>query len=315
MIFHHGYELIIGSSLDPQLGPILLFGLGGHLVELFRDRALGLPPLNTTLARRMMEQTRIFGALKGIRGRKPVNLAALEELMVRFSQLVVEQRTIKEIEINPLIVSDIHMLALDARVLLHSPDLPDEELPQLAIRPYPTQYVARWKTKNGTSVTIRPIRPEDEPLMVKFHETLSEQSVYYRYFHPIGLNRRIAHERLTRICCIDYAREMALVVDRKDPSSGAHEVLAVGRLIKAHGTNEAEFAVLVSDPWQGQGLGTELLKRLVQIGRREKLCRITGDILPDNRGMQKVCEKLGFRRSYVAEEGVVKAEIELSREG
>ncbi len=139
-----GYELIVGSSLDPQFGPVLLFGTGGQLVEVFRDRALGLPPLNTTLARRMMEQTRIFTALKGVRGRPPVDLAALEQLLVRFSDLVVEQRWIKEIDINPLLASPDRLLALDARVIVHGPGVKESELPRPAIRPYPTQQVAPW---------------------------------------------------------------------------------------------------------------------------------------------------------------------------
>jgi acetyltransferase len=164
---------------------------------------------------------------------------------------------------------------------------------------------------DGTLVTIRPIRPEDEPLMVKFHETLSERSVYFRYFHTMGLTQRIAHERLTRICFIDYAREIALVVRRKDPQSDAQEILAVGRLIKVHGTRDGEFAILVSDNWHHRGLGNELLKRLINIGRDEKLLRIFGDILPENRDMLRVCDKLGFRRHYSADEGVVRAEIEL----
>ena len=153
--------------------------------------------------------------------------------------------------------------------------------------------------QDGTPVTIRPIRPEDEPLMVRFHETLSERSVYFRYFHAMRLTQRIAHERLTRICFIDYEREMALVVLQKDPITGDSEILAVGRLIKVHGTREGEFAILVSDNWHRRGLGFELLKRLVNIGREERLARIFGDILPENRDMLKICDKLGFRRHYL----------------
>ena len=144
MVKLDGYELIIGSSLDPQFGPVLLFGTGGQLVEVFKDRALALPPLNTTLARRMMERTRIFEALKGVRGRAPVDLAALEQLMVRFSQLVVEQRGVKEIDINPLLASPERLVALDARVVVHGADVEEDRLPGLAIRPYPTRYVAPW---------------------------------------------------------------------------------------------------------------------------------------------------------------------------
>ncbi len=311
MIKWEGYEIILGSSVDPQFGPVLLFGSGGQWVEVFKDRALALPPLNTVLARRMMEQTRIYTALKGIRGRKSVDLAALEQLLVQFSQLVVEQLWIKEIDVNPLLVSPERLIALDARVILHEPHIPEDKLPRPAIRPYPTQYVSPWTLKDGTPIIIRPIRPEDEPLMINFHKTLSERSVYFRYFYPMQLSQRIAHERLTHMCFIDYDREMALVADYTDPNTGTHEIIAVGRLRKLHGTPEAEFALLVSDRYQHQGLGTELLRRLLQVGRDEKLQRIVADILPENRDMQRVCEKLGFRLRWVATEGVIKAEIDL----
>lgn len=294
MIKLDGYELIVGSSLDPQFGPVLLFGAGGLLVELFKDRALALPPLNSTLARRMMEQTHIYEALKGIRGREPVDIAALEQLLVRFSQLVVEQPWIKELDINPLVASSERLIALDARVVLHDPHLTEENLPPLAILPYPTHYIWSWTMPDGTSVTIRPIRPEDEPLIVKFNETLSEESVYFRYFHMIKLQTRISHERLTRICFVDYNREIALVADYKNPETGEHEILGVGRLSKLHGVNDAEFGLLVSDRVQGQGLGTELLRRLQQMGREEKLDHLTAEILPENHIMQHLCKKLGF---------------------
>ncbi len=300
MISLEGYELIIGSSLDPQFGPVLLFGTGGQLVEVFKDRALALPPLNATLARRMIEQTKIYEALKGVRGRPPVNLLALEELLVRFSQLVVEQKWISEVDINPLLVSPERLLALDARVVLHPAGVTQAQLPQTAIRPYPTQYVSTGKSKSGQPLTFRPIRPEDEPLLVKFHETLSEETVYHRYFSQLKLDQRIAHERLMRICFNDYDREIALVVERPDAPSGAGEILGVGRLSKARGRNEAEFALLVSDHWQKQGLGTELLKRLVQIGRAEKLKRLTAIILADNHAMQHVSRQAGFKIKHVA---------------
>jgi acetyltransferase len=292
---NEGYEIILGSSIDPQFGPVLLFGMGGQLVEVFQDKALALPPLNTTLARRMMETTRIYQALKGVRGRKSVNLGALEKLMVGFSQLVAEQRWIKEIDINPLFVSADDLVALDARVILHEAKTVEINLPRLAIRPYPTQYVSRWKLSDGTPVTIRPIRPEDEPLLVAFHKTLSEESVYRRYFNQLKLDQRIAHERLMRICFNDYDREIALVAELKAPKKGQNEILGVGRLSKERGLNEAEFAILVSDRWQKHGLGTELLKRLVQVGGDEKLGRITADILADNIAMQMVSKKVGFK--------------------
>ena len=310
MIQMEGYELILGSSIDPQFGPVLLFGMGGQLVEVFKDRALGLPPLNATLARRMMEQTKIYTALKGVRGRKPINMAALEELLVRFSYLVAEQSWIKEIDINPLLVSPDDMTALDARVVLHDAKTDEKDLPKLAIRSYPTRYVTDWKLKDGTVVKIRPIRPEDEPLMVEFHRNLSETTVNQRYLGMLQLEERIAHERLTRICFTDYDCEIPLVVDYKRPD-GFHEILGVGRLNKVHGLDEAIFAILISDPWQNKGLGTQLLQLLVDMGRQEKLSRITGHMLKDNEGMKRLCEEVGFKVSADKAQSGWKAEKDL----
>ena len=309
MVAREGYELIIGSSIDSQFGPVILFGTGGQLVEVFNDTVLGLPPLNATLARRLLEQTKVFAALKGVRGRKAVDLAALEQLLARFSQLVVEQPWIAEVEVNPLLVCSERMLAVDARVVLHPADTPEERLPRPAIRPYPTRYVRPGKLRDGTPVTIRPIRPEDEPLAVKFHQTLSDRSVYLRYFAPLKLDQRIAHESLSRVCFIDYDREMVLVVTRRVPESQEEEILGVGRLSKLHGANEAEFALTVSDPWQGHGLGTELLKLLVRVGRDEKLDRITATILADNHEMKHVAAKVGFKLERVAGQNEYRAEI------
>ncbi|HZU85469.1 MAG TPA: bifunctional acetate--CoA ligase family protein/GNAT family N-acetyltransferase [Polyangiaceae bacterium] len=311
MVELDGYELIVGSSIDPSFGPVLLFGSGGQLVEVYKDRALALPPLTTTLARRMMERTKILAALGGVRGRAPVDRAALEQLLVRFSWLVVEQPRIKEIDINPLLASPAGLLALDARVLLHAADVADDQLPRSAVRGYPTQYVGKWTAKDGTELTIRPIRPEDEPLMVKFHGTLSERAVYLRYFAMLNISQRTAHERLIRICFIDYDREMALVAVRRDPGTGEADVLGIGRLTKIPGRNDGEFAILIADRHQNNGIGTELLSRLVAVGRREKLERIVGHILPENRVMQRTSEKVGFRLVHAPEEGLVTARMDL----
>jgi acetyltransferase len=285
----------VGSSVDAQFGPVLLFGAGGRLVEALHDRALALPPLTTTLARRMIEQTRIHTALSGARGQASIDLGALEQLLVRFSQLVAEQPWLREIDINPLLATPTQLVALDARMVLYGPEVEAAQLPKLAIRPYPTQYVTPWKLKDGTPATIRPIRPEDEPLLVDFHSTLSEQSVYLRYFAPLQLSQRIAHERLTRMCFIDYDRQMALVVEYREPQTGKRQILGIGRLIKLPGTGDAEYAILVSDSWQGQGIGMELLRRLIQVGRDEGLARITAEILPTNRPMQQISRRLGFQ--------------------
>jgi acetyltransferase len=300
------YELILGSSTDPQFGPVLLFGAGGQLVEIFGDRALGLPPLNSTLARRMMERTKIYKALGGVRGRQPVDRAALELLLVRFSQLVAETRRIREIDINPLLVSSDKMIVLDARVVLHDWSIPDGKLPRTAIRPYPVAYVQETTLNDGTPLRTRPVRPEDEPAMVHFHESLSERSVYFRYFHHIRLDERVAHERLTRVCFIDYDREMVLVTETADGS-----IVAASRLTKEPGSAEAEFAILVADAWQSRGLGTMLLRILVDLARRENIQRVSGLILTENRPMQEICRELGFRLGYSAEEGLVEASLSL----
>ena len=298
------YELIIGSSPDPQFGPVLLFGTGGTMVEVYKDRALGLPPLNSTLARRMMERTKIYQALKGIRGRDPVDLDALERLMVRFSFLVAEQRWIKEIDINPLLASSEMLLALDARVVLHGLETEEKDLPRLAVRPYPIQYIEPWNLNDGTFVNIRPIRPEDEPLMAEFHAGLSEHSVYMRYFHALQLSQRVAHERLTRICFIDYDREMVLVAVKREPE---RQIIGVGRLSKIYGSDEAEFAILIDDQFQGQGLGTELLRRLVQVAQDESdIGRVMAYMLPENLGMRRISEKLSFDLKF--EDRMVRAE-------
>ena len=305
-----GYELILGSSVDSQFGPVLMFGAGGQMVEVFRDRALSLPPLNTTLARRVMEQTKIFQALKGVRGRKAVNLTALEDLLVSFSQLVVEQRWIKEIDINPLVASSDQLVALDARIILYPQNVKREDLPRLAIRPYPTQYVRPGKLKNGDDVVYRPIRPEDEPLLIRLHQALSERTVYLRYFQPLKLSQRTAHERLTRICFIDYDREMALAVEHKK-ADGTAQIIGIGRMSKLRGRNEAEMAVLVDDRYQRQGMGTELYRRLIEIAQEEHLARIVSTILAENREMQAICRKLGFEMKADLADGTIQAELKL----
>lgn len=310
MIKLEGYEVIIGSSIDPQFGPVLLFGSGGQLVEVYKDRALALPPLTTTLARRMMEQTLIYKALKGVRGRRPIDLPALEQLLVRFSQLVAEQRWIEEIDINPLLASPDQLIALDARVVVHGLDVKEEDLPRLAIRPYPIQYVRPWTTKTGEEIVIRPITPEDEPLLVRYHETLSDHSIYMRFLNPMLLSERIAHERLARICFNDYDREMALVA-QCEACDGGPEIMGVARLTKLHGRSEGTFTVLINDRHQGKGIGLELLRRLLEVARDEKLTRVMARMSSDNFAMQTLCKKLGFQLYHRDSGRLIEASIKL----
>ena len=305
-----GEELILGSSIDPQFGPVLVFGAGGRLVEIMRDRAIGLPPLNATLARRLMEQTRIFAALKGVRGRAPVDLAALERLLVRFSRLVLAHPRIREIDLNPLLASASGLLALDARIVLHGAEVPAAALPRPAIRPYPDSVVTTLTLKDGSPVTLRPIRPEDEPLMAAFHGTLSVQSVWSRYLLPLNLAERVQHDRLSRLCFVDYDREMALVAERGN-GPGGRQILGAARLNKVHGRNEAAFAILISDPWQGRGLGRHLMEGLIAFARTEGLQRISGHVIAENERMLRLCRQLGFSTEPEPGGRLCRVELEL----
>ena len=311
MVKLEGYELILGSNVDPLFGPVILFGSGGQLVEVYRDRALALPPLNTTLAVRLMEQTRIYKALQGVRGRKAVNLEALKAALVGFSELVVELPRIAEIDINPLVVSSDRLLALDARVVLADPKIKDADLPHSAIRRYPSQYVSRWKMRDGTAVVIRPIRPEDEPLMVKFHTALSEESVYLRYFHTAQLGTRVAHERLIRRCFIDYDREMALVAELPDSRTGSTCIAGVARLLRLAPTEEAEIGVIVADEFQRRGLGSELIKRLIGIARIEKVKRIVTEFHSENSAIRHLAKNSGATVKETADPTRVHIQLEL----
>jgi len=309
MVSTSGYELILGSSIDPQFGPVLVFGLGGQLVEVLHDRAHALPPLTTTLARRVMENTQIFQALKGVRGRKSVDLAQLEELLVRFSELVIENPRIADIEINPLLAGPHQLVALDARVILHPNPVTDADLPRPAIRPYPTHYISTFRNKDGLQFTVRPIRPDDEPMMVAFHRHLSERSVYYRFFSPLELSFRTSHERLITKVFIDYDREIALAAEHTG-KDGKTVIAGIARMIREHTGNSAEVAFVVADSFQRKGLGTYLMQQTIEIARQEGLSSIHGVLLFENSEMRKVFEKVGFRFDE-PEAGVSSARLKL----
>jgi len=311
MIDRDGYELILGSSIDPQFGPVLLFGLGGTLVEVFKDSSLGLPPLTATLARRMMEHTKIYTALKGVRGQGSVDMAALEQLLVRFSELVVEQPSIAELDINPLLASPERLLALDARVILHPSDIADADLPRTAIRPYPRQYVKSWQSLGGRDCVIRPIRPEDESLVVDFHGRLSDESVYQRYFTKLGYEQRVAHERMVRVCFTDYDREIALVAEQIDPETSGVRIAGISRLIRLHNSSDAEFSLVICDECQGQGLGTEMLRQTIDVARAEGIERIVAEVFATNSGMLHICQELGLTITADEDGETVQAELVL----
>lgn len=306
MIREQGFELIVGSSVDAQFGPVILFGAGGVMVEVFKDQALALPPLNRTLARRLIERTQIYQALKGVRGRRPVALDQLETLLVRFSQLLAEQLDIAELDINPLLATPDRVLALDARVVLGPPD----RRPRLAIHPYPNQLTASYRLHDGAEVVIRAIRPEDEPLIIAMHATFSERTIRMRFFSMV---KRLSHESLIRLCYLDYDRELALVAVPQGESDP--QIVGVSRYYLEPETRTAEFAVVVTDRWQGRGLGRQLMGRLIDVARQSGVKRLVGAVLSENEPMLDLARELGFTAGTAAEDGVVEVTLDLVNGG
>ena len=306
-----GYELQIGCRNDPEFGPVLYCGAGGRFAHMWPHRVVGLPPLNATLARRMLERSPFFSGLQDLCARGALDLATIDAALVRLSQLVIEHPSIKDLQIDPLVISAAGAVALDARITLHAPEVEEHDLPRSPFRPYPLQYVSNWTTKPGETVTIRPIRAEDEPLMVAFHKRLSEDTVYQRYFQMVTVGRRTAHDALTRICFVDYDREMVLVAERRDARTGERSIVAVADLTKLYNRKKAEVAVVVRDDCQRHGLGFELMRRLVDFARDERLEDVVATTMTENRGMCAVFRRLGFTLSIEPGDDTVEAELTL----
>ena len=285
MIKMDGYELIIGSSIDEQFGPVILFGLGGTLVEIFKDKALALPPLNTTLAQKLIKKTKIYNALIGARGKKQVDLQALEKILVRFSELIVEQPLIKECDINPLIISDTAIIALDARIILHNKQL---NTTKLALRPYPLEYIKQIQL-NGLNIEIRPIKPEDEPLVIKFHNALSKKTVRERFLKDITLEERTDHNRLIRICASDFDKSIAIIALHDS------EILGIARLNKIWGSKSGSFTAIIIDKMQNKGIGTKMIQSLIDISRQEGIEKIFCYIEKSNYKANSLFKKFGFK--------------------
>ena len=299
MITDYDYELIIGSKKDPVLGPVILFGLGGTEAEFFKDIAIGIPPLNQKLARRIIERTKTYTILsQGFRAKPPANLSLLDETLVKVSNLIVDFPEIQELDINPLVISDNSAIALDARILLDAKILQpgNEEYSHLIISPYPTKYIQPWRCRDGRNVVLRPIRPEDEPMERELIANLSPKSSRFRFFYTI---KDITHEMLSRFCNIDYDREMAIIAEYTE--NGRRRNVGVGRLIMEHGQT-GEFAVLVADDFQNNGLGLKLCDMLIGIGQEKGLKSIYGIVLNENRKMIGLAKKLGFNIKRLPDE-------------
>ena len=285
------YELILGAKKDRDFGSVILFGMGGTEVELLNDVSLGLAPLNQILAHRVMEETKIYKALtKGYRNKKPVDLRLLEEIMVRLSNLVVDFPEISEMDVNPLVASQGEFTVLDARMIIDPSALNRAEpYPHLVITPYPTKYVIPWRLKDGTEVTLRPIKPEDEPIELEFIRGLSTETSRFRFFQII---KDLPHEALVRFCNIDYDREMAIIAETREGSRTVE--IGVSRLVLEPNKKRGEFAVVVADKYQRKGLGIKLVDMLIDFAKEKGIETIYGTVMAENMGMIRLCEKLGF---------------------
>lgn len=289
MIKLDGYEVILGSSTDPLFGPVVLFGSGGSLVEVFKDSSIGLPPLSSALAQRVMERTKIYSALKKRKnGKEEINTDLLSSIFVKFSNLVTEYPIIKECDINPLLVSEDKIIALDARFVLFKEG---EKRPKIAIRPYPLEYI-KFVNLGQNFITLRPIRPEDESLMISFLTELSTKSILQRYLQYFQCDELIAKDRLVRICCNDYDREIAILAEVK--ILGKTEAIGVGRLIKSPGGNSAGVAIVVKDKWQGKSVGTHIMELLLEVAHRENISYVHANVHKENERMLRMCKKLEF---------------------
>lgn len=294
-----GVELILGIKKDPVFGTVLMAGMGGIGVELFGDRALALPPLNERLARRMLESLKVWPLLSGYRGRPPVAVDRLLEVLIRLSYLAADYPEIAELDINPLLVTPRDVTALDARATLDRAAIqsPREPFAHLALRPYPAHYRSTAQLRDGTKLVLRPIKPEDEPLWLELLRSCSKESLYSRFRSLFHWDN---HEVATRYCYIDYDREIAIVAEAC--IAGVRQLLGVGRLIADPDHEEVEYAVLVADAWQKREIGALLTDRCIDIARHWQLDRIVATTTTSNRPMISVFQKRNFRVEFAADE-------------
>ena len=299
-----GRELLVGARRDPTFGAVILVGAGGVSAELVHDRALGLPPLNERLARRMLESLRIWPLLAGHRGQAGVDLDALLEVLIRFSYLAADYPEITEIEVNPLLAGPHGAVALDARAVVDQTLVgkPPPRFSHLAVRPYPEEFTTEVDTGDGLHAILRPIKPEDEPLWHAMLESCSPESIHSRFRGFV----KHTHEMASRFCFIDYDRELALVAEVEE--SGEPRLAAVGRLVADPDHERAEYAVLVADPWQGRGLSAALTDRCLAAAGAWGVKTVYAETEPDNHRMIAVMKHHGFEVERRSENGLITGE-------
>jgi acetyltransferase len=298
---HYGRELMVGALRDPVFGPVISFGSGGTSVEVLADRAVALPPLNETIIRNMIGRTRVARLLQRFRHMPPVDEAALEKVLLRISEMVCELPQVMELDINPLIVDEQGLAAVDARVVVGLPPSEADPYAHMAIHPYPAALVSHWQVADGTPITIRPIRPEDAQIEQAFVRGLSDESRYFRFMQSL---HELTPQMLVRFTQIDYDREMAFIAVVDD--DGAELQVAVARYTANPDQRSCEFALVVADAWQGRGIGTRLMQSLMQVARTRGLTLMEGEVLASNSNMLGLMKRLGFAtRARPGDDGVV----------
>jgi acetyltransferase len=279
---------LLGVFDDNLFGPVILFGAGGVATEIIKDSAVALPPLDTELARDLMQQTRIYSLLKGYRDRPAADLDAIADALVRLSQLVVDTPALRELDINPLLADENGIVVLDARIRIEPSEVDQPgPNPRLAIRPYPNQWEAEAETPEGLALLVRPIRPADEPLLAEFQAKLSPEDIRFRFLAP---RKEFSHKTNARFTQIDYARAMAFVAMSRDQT----EMLGVARLAADPDYVSAEYAVIVRSDLKGHGVGWILMRHLIRYAESEGLRDLHGDVLAANERMLQMCRELGF---------------------
>ena len=291
-----GYELIVGAAEDRQFGPVLLFGQGGTSAELVRDQALALPPLNMRLAHEVMSRTRVYELLQGYRGAPAANLDALALALMRVAQLVIDHAEVRELDVNPLLADAYGVIALDARVRVGRATRSAAD--RLAIRPYPRELEEKIPLGDGRTLLLRPIRPEDEPSLQAAFANMTAEEIRLRFLVPVKTLTHVAAVRFTQI---DYDREMGLILT--EPGiPGRTEIYGVVNIIADPDNERAEYAIIVRHDMTALGLGTFLMRRIIDYARARGIGEIYGDVLHENRPMLRLCRALGFTETRVTDE-------------
>ncbi|NNF34798.1 MAG: bifunctional acetate--CoA ligase family protein/GNAT family N-acetyltransferase [Saprospiraceae bacterium] len=308
MVFKR-YELLIGANKDPIFGSVIVFGMGGIAVEVFKDRAIELPPLNMALAKRIIEGTKIFHLLKGYRGIPQSDIRAVQFLLYKFAYLIIDCPQILEIDINPYVIDERGGIILDAYIILDNEykRKPLRPYRHMVISPYPKQYETTIRMKNAQQVFLRPIRPEDEPLEEELLSSLSKETQYFRFF---GFMPSIPKKLLKRSSQIDYDREMAIIAIIEE--NGKKKMIAEVRLLATHDNSEAEFAIVISDDWQGMGLGNKMTTYILDIAKKRNIKTINATVLKVNKAMIHIFKSLGFTFKSI-DFSTYSARLELSK--